>query len=204
MAEELLKISHNQFAAIFNETVALLVPPDQKVFHKSIEVAGDTLYFVDIDKLTTAEFADLDVISVDPMRDGRLHELLAILYRPQGEAYDWSTCSARAEGFKELPMEVAVGAGNFFFEFARVSISDGLNSLATQVPKEMAINLDPILKMSLPEIGSLSSWSSQEKILSEWTQQVNSQLQELLTTLPGSGTKPPKRGLLQRILIRKK
>lgn len=205
--EELKSISHSQFTQIFNETQALLVPSDSKVFHQSIEIDGELYAFVDMDSITTAEFADLDVISVDPMRDQRLHEMLAILYRPAKklgaryllEPYDHKVCAQRADKFKELPMEVAVGAGNFFFEFGRVSIKSTLDYLKQEMPKGVEINLAGIESLLLPEIGTISSWSSQEKILSDWTEQLHSQLRELLTTLPGSKTEQTRPEWLQKI-----
>jgi hypothetical protein len=195
--ETLGLLSHSQFAQIFAATQGLLVKPDARSFHPSIEVEGETLHFVDMESISTAEFADLDLIAIDPLRDQRLHELLAILYRPavkvgkrfKLEVYDHKACADRAEFFKEVPFEVAVGAANFFFEYGRASINAGLNSLMSQIPKGVEINLEPLIQsLQLPEIGNVSSWSSQVEILSNWTMQVESQLQELLTTLPTSET----------------
>lgn len=193
--EILNSIHHSQFAQIFAAAQARLVQPDNKVFHQTITVKGEVFAFVDMETITTAEFADLDLIAIDPLRDQKLHELLAILYRPAKlvgkrwslEPYDHAACADRADDFKELPFEVAVGAANFFFEYGKASINAGLDSLMKEMPKGVEINLEPLIQsLQLPEIGSVSSWSSRVEILSSWTTQVESALQELLITLPTS------------------
>ena len=66
-----------------------------------------------LETMTTAEYLDLDKC----LKDGStttLPMLMAIMYRPENERYDWIKCKKRAELFsKEMPVSVAISAQVF-------------------------------------------------------------------------------------------
>ena len=131
----------------------------------------------DLNKMTIGEFADLDVIVSGANADNRIHEILAILYRPIVgkkwfkpviEEYDSDAFEYRKELFLDLPMEIAQSAAGFFLLFGKASLSRIKISSRGATKKELPMirQAQEILTM-LQGIGMGLSPDSLETILSK-------------------------------------
>jgi len=128
---------------------------------------------IDWDKITIGEFADLDVIANSPDADSKLHEILAILYRPIVkkkwkknivEDYDYDGFKERCELFLSLPMGMVKAATNFFLHTGQASLkATQIFSIQTKDPatKEILKKSEEIL-MLLQDNGTSQSPNSLE------------------------------------------
>lgn len=158
---------------------------------KSFFKHESTKYFlIDSEEMSIGEFADLDIMINSPGSDKKLHEVMAILYRPKSgdeiAPYDVKTFKERAEAFKLLPLQTAMAALSFFTNSGVVFLNNTLDFLR-QIREEMTTPEDvEIIQQTinlLQEAGSRLSSLSQEKIHSKWTE------------LPDSLLKAPSIGL---------
>jgi len=104
---------------------------------------------LDWDKITIGEFADLDVIATSPDADNKLHEILAILYRPIVkkkwkknivEDYDYEGFKERCELFLTLPMGMVKAATGFFLHIGQISLkATQISSIQTKDPATQEI-----------------------------------------------------------------
>lgn len=93
----------NQINSFEFEGETYFLPTDKKVFGQSVPM-------VDLTALEFTESADLaiELAKINESKDlSRIANLIAILCRKQGEAYDEDVCLKRGEEFKRLTMDLA-------------------------------------------------------------------------------------------------
>lgn len=156
---------------------------------------------VDWDKITIGEFADLDVIATSPDADSKLHEILAILYRPIVkkkwrkniiEEYDYDGFKERSEIFLDLPMDMVKSVIGFFLHIAQVSLDLTKESLEAGKKTNQTKTVLTILT-TLQDNGGLQSYISQEETLLKLNEQLSSVLKSPSTSLPGNKIKEKKK-----------
>ena len=204
--EDLMTLKKHEFSAIWTAVFEKFLNKKTDVLHRTIDIEGVPYGLVHLDELTVGEFADMEVISNDPMREKKLHNMMAILYRPMEgwtkgaqyyvvEKYDGKKCQARADKFLELEIDAVLGVMSFFLSITKQSISHTLDSLekATETQEERMILGD--IRWSLEQLqedGLISSSSSPEKILSNLTWLAGSISERLSTMQPTSKTNEDK------------
>ena len=159
--KDLKGLEQFQFLQLFNEVVQgpLNHEGDRKLY-KHIGLKGKAYGLLDFNKITIGEFADMDVLKADPMKEQKLHVMMAILYRPavvlsenmdwvQIEAYDSDTLDARATEFLDLPLKHVFSALNFFLLIPKYLINDLTESLITEWTEKIKKEKDPKMKESL-------------------------------------------------------
>lgn len=186
--EMLKQLKTHQWLKLWNAVESYALSANEAKLEKQMKI-GDTLYgLVSMDQLTIGEFADMDVLMNDPLKESKLHQMMAILYRPvteakgryyDVEAYDPIACSRRADDFLKAPLSACLGLINFFLDFAKTSYAVIADSLREQVSK--ATGTDPKLRSSLeelisslPEVGTTAFSDFQEATLSNLTKLRNS------------------------------
>lgn len=195
--EDLRKLGPGEFALLWNEvTRGPLGLDDNPPLVKSFYLENQCYAFLDLNKMTIGELADMDVLRQDPQRDKKLHLMMAIMYRPaveitktwfKIEEYDSESLEARAELFKTMPIKNVMGAINFFFHFIKASYESILDSLAsTSTVKEEKERLMEAkhLMLNLLDSGQTSSTFFAEKTFSKWKELHGSLLQQLSTFSP--------------------
>lgn len=205
--EELRKLEKHQFsrlwATVYNER---FLPREKKPFHKVVELNGKPYGFIHIDKISIGEFADLDVIATSSNKEKRLHEMMAILYRPmkqwnkkvtyyEVEPYDHDECLRRSSEFLELPLDVVHGAMSFFLTIQNTCTVATLVSLEKTLknPEEKEMVKESIKLFHQLGAGFDLSSSSQEEILSSLSRLQDLASKLALVTPPTSRTKPEKK-----------
>jgi hypothetical protein len=163
------------------------------------EMDGIEYGLADFDQMTIGEFGDLDVIVNSNNADDRLHEMLAILYRPIiGEShgkykigdYDYEGFKHRSEFFLNAPVELAKSVSGFFLHSAQASLK-AMSISSDQKTKRIIKKTNQLLQTLQEDGGSLSSHSL-DKILLTSQELQNLVSENPLTTLPGSMTKTAK------------
>ena len=141
-----------------------------------IRVNGRLYGLINLEKMSIGEFSDLDIITSSANMEGRLHEVMAILYRPLDKIagipyklgeYDPDDYAQRAEEFRQFPLsQTRINLG-FFLTSASTSLKVIGDSLISQM-KEM--NWDPEkieeaekIFSKLQEIGMQPLLHSQDK-----------------------------------------
>lgn len=146
---------------------------------------------LDFDKMTIGEFADLDVIVSDPNADSRIHEILAVLYRPIVakkwrknivEKYDYEGFKYRSQLFLDLPISTSKAISGFFLNFAIASLKTTEIYLKStkEIQKQMVKEARQILQKGGTSLSS--DWLT--KILSKYQELQNLELEKHLTSLP--------------------
>jgi hypothetical protein len=141
--------------------------------------------------MTIGEFADLDVIVSDPSADSKLHEILAVLYRPIVarkwrknivEKYDYDGFKHRTELFLDLPISMSKAISGFFLTFAVASLKTTEIYLKStkKVQREMVKEARVMLRGGGTSLSS--DWLT--KILSKYQGLQNLELEKHLTSLP--------------------
>ena len=155
---------------------------------------------LDWDKMTIGEFADLDVIVNSPEVDNKLHEVLAILYRPiikktwrknHIEEYDYDGFKERSEIFLDAPVYLVKAVLGFFLHIGQVSLNRTKESLETgkKTPEK---NLAIKILTALQDNGGLQSFTSQTEIPSKLTELLDLGLKKRSTFLRGNTMKVKK------------
>lgn len=180
--------------------IALEVMIDQglgqelKVIHQ-FKHDGVEYGLVDFDKMTIGEFSDLDVIVSSDTVDSRVHEILAILYRPiigrkwksnVIEKYDVDGFKHRSQIFLDLPVRYAKASASFFLSIAQASLK--ATQIFSTTPTTKAEKITQEISKILLNSGTLLSSHSLEKILSKSKELQNLESEKHLTTLPGDKT----------------
>jgi hypothetical protein len=169
---------------------------------EKIITLGDKEYaLLDLQQIKVGEFADLDVIATGENSEQKIHEILAILYRPIREKtefgfivedYDGQACKKRSSEFLDLDLGIAMRGLNFFLGSGQAFLNSTLSSLKEMKEKEKNLWLretyDLILTQLL-EAGSAHWLSSQEKMYWNWRGLSNSVFTQPLTGWPGSKIK---------------
>jgi hypothetical protein len=161
--EDLIRVPYNELKELF----ALLEVMLEKSLVKNNAVVNKIAFkgvdygLVDFDKMTLGEFVDLDVIVNDPNADNRLHEVLAILYRPITKQrlfsfdvaeYETDEYKERCQLFLDLPLKHAKSATAFFLSFELASLG-ATKIFLEQTPKENKKMMKKIHKV-LEETGT--------------------------------------------------
>ena len=137
----LRKINTAVAARIFSYANELFMGEDTK-FQQTFEFGGKNYGFIpNINNISLGEYIDLDHFITDGVVKN-LHNIVAILYRPLKygqnvmgkyvwdiEEYSMDDFSTRAEMFKNLEVEKAFSASNFFFHLGMESIRHMKDSL---------------------------------------------------------------------------
>lgn len=161
-----------------------------------ISLDGVEYGLVDFEHMSIGEFADLDVLLQDPNMQGRLHEILAILYRPivkQGlfkyeiAEYDTDSYKDRAEKFLNLPIRHAKAVLSFFLSTAIAS--SGLTNLYLSLPRKTQEEIQTLLLQILSGRGTPQSSISLMKILWTSTELPVFEFENHLTSLFGEESK---------------
>jgi hypothetical protein len=104
-------------------------------FEKEIQIEKVKYGFIDLNKLTIGELADLDTLKNHPQVSLQLHKMMAVLYRPVDkdgkiESYNTESYDARAELFlKHLKISNVMAAIDFFFHITKISFGNIVDSL---------------------------------------------------------------------------
>jgi hypothetical protein len=154
---------------------------------------------LDFDKITIGEFADLDVIVSDSNADSRIHEILAVLYRPITsrkwkknivEKYDYDGFKHRSEVFLDLPISTSKAISGFFLLFAIASLKTTkiylTSTKATQ--KKMEREAQTVLQKGGTPLSS--DWLT--TILLKYQEPQNLESEKPLTFSPTEKTKSKK------------
>jgi hypothetical protein len=146
---------------------------------------------LDFDKMTIGEFADLDVIVSDTSADSKLHEILAVLYRPIVakkwrknivEKYDYDGFKHRSQVFLNLPISMSKAISGFFLTFATASLRTTEIYLKStkKTQKEMVKEVQRTWRKG--GISLSSDWLT--KILLKYQELQNLELEKHSTSLP--------------------
>jgi hypothetical protein len=151
---------------------------------------------VNFDEMSIGEFADLDVILTSEQADSKIHEVLAILYRPitkttllsyEIEPYEFKSFKERCQVFLDLPVKYGKSAISFFLCFGLAST--GLTQTYLTLPKKKLRKMIEGMSRTTLFPGTESSLTSQIKILLNSAGQLDLGLENLLTSLLGDTTK---------------
>lgn len=93
---------------------------ETSTFYKTFSFNNITYEFIDLNKLTIGEFIDMDIINRDPQRYTKLHDMLAILYRPIDSEYDVEDAKKRADIFIDLPIKYSGKSIHYYFNYANM------------------------------------------------------------------------------------
>lgn len=159
--EDLKELQQFQFLQLFAAIAEgpLNTEKDKKLW-KHIGLHGKAYGLVNYDKLTIGEFADMDVLRVDPLKEQKLHIMMAILYRPAtviSETFDWveiekydgDTLDARAKEFLDLPLKYVYSALSFFLLTPKFLLNDLADSLTQEMTEKIQKETDPKMKEAL-------------------------------------------------------
>jgi hypothetical protein len=111
--KELLLNSPAQLFSIITDAIQFVFESEfTPVNHIEID---DKKYFVSFsDKLTLGEWIDIESVLENEDETGKLSEILAILCRPAGEAYDPDKTAQRKELFRTQPCDKVLPLVSFF------------------------------------------------------------------------------------------
>lgn len=143
---------------------------DIRVIHQ-FKHDGIEYGLVSFDDMTIGEFADLDIIISSDNADNKIHEMLAILYRPIVgrkwkkniiEKYDVDGFKHRCEIFMDLPVSYAKSAASFFLSIGQASLK-ATKIFSIQNPNPTEKKIQEISRLLL-KLGTRPSLSSLETI----------------------------------------
>lgn len=175
----LKRLDKHQFLSLWNVVVEQYLDISEKApFHRNFIHNGKLYGFLDIAQVTLGEFADMDVLKADPQSQKKLHNMMAILYRPavqitenwmEVDPYDSDSAAQRAEEFLDLPLKYVYGALNFFLQIVKYLYEDMVDSLIkkeqmTETQKNLLITSSQLM-LELLETGTTSFSSAQETTL---------------------------------------
>lgn len=191
---EIRKLRPHQFYPLWESVEKLFHIPANIPVHTEIRLNGNHYGLLHFDEITVGELADIELLTHAPDADSRVHELLAILYRPVTgylgnvytiEEYDLKKSRARSKDFLDIELDKIRGATNFFLSFVNQSIKAIKNSLPTE-------NLTPLQKdiLELLEPGKTFFTSAQARIHSNLNKHLDLTLEQLSTTWQDARMKP--------------
>lgn len=181
------------FSVLINKSLTDNIEIVNQFTHQGVEYG-----LLDWDKMTIGEFADLDVIVNASDADNRLHEVLAILYRPIVkkkwkkniiEDYDYDGFKERCELFLDLPVRIIKAVIGFFLHIGQISLDLTKESLEGKKKNPQTKTVLRILTI-LQDNGGLQSYISQGETPSKLQELLDSELKKLLTSSPGKSIKP--------------
>jgi hypothetical protein len=196
--DQLKKLQYDQWLALWitvQNQIHKDIVLDEDRFSPRVKVNNVNYGMINFDNITLGEFSDLDVVLNAQNAENRIHEAMAVLYRPIIEdngkkykitEYDSESFADRAEEFKAFPLAEARVAIAFFLRFGSKSLGATVDSLITQLtnlkplmPEEMKIKTDRIL-IELQEAGTQLSSQLQVEIHSKSTKPALSKLERHL------------------------
>lgn len=156
--DDIAKIPYNELIEIF----ALLEIMVRKSLLDEVKVAnkislhGVEYGLVDFDRMTLGEFSDLDVLVNDPNADNKLHEMMAILYRPISKQrlfsydvtdYDMVEYKERCRLFLDLPLKHTKAVTTFFllFDLASSGATETFLKASPKERKKMKAKINKVL-----------------------------------------------------------
>jgi len=151
---------------------------------------------IDLDSMTIGEFADLDVIATSEDADSKIHEMLAILYRPIIKKkllknivapYDVEGFKERSYLFLDLPLSMSRAITGFFLAFAQASLK-AIQTYLDKNPNHLTEGVKNLLDL-LQETGGLQLSLSQMEMLSVYRMLRSSGFENLSTSLVGDTIK---------------
>lgn len=155
------------------------------------------------EKMTIGQFADLDILINSPGQEKKIHEIMAMIYRPilsdrdgelEIEEYDPDKVKKRGNDFLTVPLKDAVKALNFFLLTGQQYLSNIADYLKQiQETEKMTTEQEEIFQMihrRLSDLGTTLSSYFQEETLQKWTMSQTSQSGQPLTGLLSLKTKP--------------
>lgn len=143
---DVMKIPRDQFAEIVEHLAKVLDQRPQLV--RTFKMDGVKYGFIpNFEKATLGEYADADSLLND---DERLELLMSVLYRPikrqVGSVYEiepYQADEAKAELFKDVRMDVVIGAVLFFYRLNKELLKHSLRySLSKMTEKEALADLE--------------------------------------------------------------
>lgn len=145
--KELGTLSQYEFVMLWDSILhGPLGHTDDSRLYKHFELNGKLYGFMEFSKMTISEFADMEVLKQDPLVAGKLHVMMAVLYRPATqihgewihvEEYDGDKVMERSEIFKEMPLKYVYGALNFFLLVQKHLLRSMLDSLTLAMTPKM-------------------------------------------------------------------
>lgn len=144
---DVMKIPVNDFAEIV-ESIAKTLDQKPKLV-RTFKMGGVNYGFIpNLDKMTLSEHATADTLLGN---DENIPLLMSVLYRPikrkAGEFYEieeFDGDESKADLFKEVRMDVVVGAMLFFWNLSKDLLSNTLSHLEDKAKRE-GLNLEEIL-----------------------------------------------------------
>lgn len=144
---DVMKIPVNDFAEIV-ESIAKTLDQKPKLV-RTFKMGGVNYGFIpNLDKMTLSEYATADTLLGN---DENIPLLMSVLYRPikrkAGEFYEieeYDGDESKAELFKEVRMDVVVGAMLFFWTLSKDLLNNTLLHLEDKAKRE-GLNLEEIL-----------------------------------------------------------
>ncbi len=196
--EDLKELNPVQFLEIWSSLEVMLeknvtqnLEARTKITHEGVEYG-----LVNFDDLSIGEFADLDLLLNDPQFENRLHEVLAILYRPitrsnliryEVAEYDTKDFKDRCQKFLDLPVRHAKAVMSFFLSSAIAS--SGLTKVYSDLNKTQKKEFQENLIAILTGRGTQHSFIWLMKTLWTSTGQADSELEKHLISLFGEESK---------------
>lgn len=117
---------------IVSEAISFIYKQDLEPKNK-VEIFGEDYFINYSDKLTLGEWVDIDGLLADEKNTNKLSELLAILCRPIGEAYNPDNTERRQKLFQELSCDKVLPLIGFFLlkeKKSRVILDHSLTVIA--------------------------------------------------------------------------
>lgn len=101
---------------------------------RTLKFRGREFGFIpNLEEISFGEYIDLDTYLTDT---DQLHKVMNVLYRPitikKGELYDIEEYKG-GEGYKDFPLDVALGATLFFYRLSNKLLRDSQNSSQQEV-----------------------------------------------------------------------
>lgn len=159
--KDLKSLETYEFAQLFANIIEgpLNIEADKKLY-KHIGLNGKSYGLLDFTKITIGEFADMDVLKADPLKEQKLHMMMAIIYRPAtviNETFDWVTIEPydadsveqRAQEFLDLPMKHVHSALSFFLLIPKYLLNDMMDYQMEEMTRMINQEKDPQTKLAL-------------------------------------------------------
>jgi hypothetical protein len=196
--DELKKLKYDQWLALWytvQETIHRTITLDDK-FSPVVEIDNQKFGMIDLDNITIGEFSDLDIILTSTNADKRMHEAIAVLYRPiiwqsgnkyKIEEYSDEDFVDRVELFKSFPLSKARIAITFFLRSGNSSLKAMLDYLVLTIgdlkTEDLPEHLKTQIKMTqtkLQEVGSELSSQLGVRIRFGWRKRLGLKFVRLL------------------------
>lgn len=196
--DDIVRIPYNELIEIFALLEIMIQKSLQQQINASnkISLHGVEYGLVDFDRMTLGEFSDLDVLVNDPNADNKLHEIMAILYRPIAKQrlfsydvidYDNVEYKERCKLFLELPLKHIKAVTSFFLLFELAS--SGATEIFLKVSQRERMKMKTKINKVLADTGTQQLPYLQIVIRLKYKQSLNWVSEKLSTFWLGLMTK---------------